>query len=623
MSATLNQMKRYKLAILLIPLVLLLAGVTFAMVTAHLGSRYPLTFREERGKAGTDELVVLVHGFNRGPKMMAGISQAVREIKPDADIVIFDYNRYAFSDGSPFRISERMDEMIEELQTKRGYRKIVLGGFSMGALLIRKAYVYGCGSIADAPTLGGKRTVSSEPREWVKHVQRFVLLAGMNRGWNPDHRAKYTPLHERSVAAIGWWLARLTNTGLLLRSTIRGEPFVANLRLQWLEVMRGAAAKGIPRPQVIQLLGDRDDVVTKDDSRDVTVARDFIWVPVDNTSHGEIVQVGDAGTMRERKRKIQQAFGDEGSIENMKRSSPVLMMDEDPKVEAVVFILHGIRDMGEWTSNFEEPLQKAYLETHPGGGRLHVHRASYGFLTMGPFLLWEDRQKNVRWFMDQVTELTARFPNLKEIHFIGHSNGTYVLASALQNYNTLKLGNAVLAGSVVRRDFPWGEYSGRIKRIRNYVGSSDIVVGFFPRLFELPLLTALNHDIGSAGFNGFTDPFGNANETRFVRGAHDAALVKANIPSIVDFIIHGKKTEVESVVTQDRSNYLQLLSNCCWLVWLFLVVLMLAFGYGIFAMSGCLAPHITSRFTWIPRRVTLGGSIGAYVMLIWYLLITI
>lgn len=602
----------------LVGLVLLTVAVVVARISASLGRHYTLTLREERGKAGTGELVVLVHGFNREPKEMAGISRAVREVRPDADIVIFDYNRYAFSNGSPFRIAERMDEMLEELQTARSYQRIMLVGFSMGALLVRKAYVYGCGSIADAPAAGSGRAASREPREWVNHVRRFVLLAGMNRGFNPEHRAKYTALWERWVAAVGWWLARLTSTGLLLRSAMRGEPFVANLRLQWLEVMRGAEAKGIPRPRVIQLLGDRDDVVTKDDSRDITVARDFIWVTVNNTSHREMVKVGDSGSALERKRKIQLAFGDEDSIERLKRTNPMLALDEDPKVQTVVFILHGIRDMGEWTSNFEEPLQKAYLEMHPGGEKLHVHRASYGFLAMGPFLIWADRQKNVRWFMDQVTELAARFPNLKEIHFIGHSNGTYVLASALQKYNTLKLGRAVLAGSAIRRDYPWSEFHGRIKGVRNYVGSSDVVVGFFPRLFELPLCSRLNGDIGSAGFNGFEDPLGNAYETRFVRGGHGAALVKENVPSIVDFIIHGRKTEIEGVCWGKRSKKLQLLSNACWLVWLFLLVVILAGGYGVAALGLVVA----ARTAWPPGQ-TVGGFLTFYLLMVWYLLVTI
>src|SRR5208337_2032625 len=138
---------------------------------------------------------------------------------------------------------------------------------------------------------------------------------------------------------------------------------------------------------------------------------------------------------------------------------------------------------------------------------------------------WADRQSNVRWFMDEFTEIKAVYPNLEAVHFIGHSNGTYVLASALKRYKTLKVGRIAFAGSVVRRDYNWDAVVGRIGKIRNYVGSSDWVVGWFPKLFEMWPFSLLNHDIGSAGFDGFIRPLGNELEIKFVQGNHGAALV--------------------------------------------------------------------------------------------------
>lgn len=174
----------------------------------------------------------------------------------------------------------------------------------------------------------------------------------------------------------------------------------------------------------------------------------------------------------------------------------------------MVFVLHGIRDMGAWTSEFMHPLQSGFAALHPGTDeKIYVHRAAYGYFSMGSFLLFGDRQKNVRWFMDQVTELRARFPNLKEIHFIGHSNGTEVLTTALATYRTFKVGRVVFAGSVVRRDFEWSRFVGRVGQVRNYVGSADWVVALFPKLFELRGFRFLNPDLGSAGYNGFEDGF--------------------------------------------------------------------------------------------------------------------
>lgn len=619
MNASILFLQNYGLMVAASVILVLIFG---ARISAGRGRRYPLTMLEDRGKPGATELVVLVHGFNRGAKSMKGVSDAVREVCPDADILRFDYNVHLFSNRRARQIADEMDGKLDDLQDARKYGKITLVGFSMGALLVRKAYVYGCGKIADSPIADGARATRREPRDWAKRVNRLVLLAGMNRGWNPQHRARYSLASYRLGVHVAWLLARLTRTGLLIRDAMRGEPFVANLRLQWLEVMRSASSLGITPPRVIQFLGDCDDVVTMNDSRDVTVSRDFIWVAVNNTTHAEMIELGNEGTPLERKKKIQLAFGGEATLERLRRSNPTVTLDEDQSVKTVVFVLHGIRDMGEWTSNFEAPLQEAYLAKHTAGEKLYVHRASYGYFAMGPFLLWADRQKNVRWFMDEVTELKARFPNLEEIHFIGHSNGTYILASALEKYVTLKVENVVLAGSVVRRDFPWSDFAGRVKQVRNYVGSEDLVVGWFPNLFELPGFRWLNRDLGSAGFNGFTDGFVIPTETRFIRGGHGAALVKENIGSIVAFIIHGKRTDEPSICVEKQPAACALSSNMCWAVWLVLIALILIGGINF----PILCETIAQYFHWGFTRDSFAGAWGSragYAMLVWLVLKTV
>jgi pimeloyl-ACP methyl ester carboxylesterase len=368
-----------------------------------------------------------------------------------------------------------MEARISQLVSERGYERIHIVGYSMGALLLRKAYVYGSGSVEDFPFSAGTRATSRAPQEWVKRVERFVLLAGTNRGWSHDDPPRELPLWKAVLNSFGMFIGKLSGTGMLVRQIERGEPFVANLRLQWLDVMERAndPRSGLTRPVVVQLLGDRDDVVSAEDNRDITVAKDFIWVGVNNTTHASIVNLDAPGAGPERRRKILQALGSDEDIAALKRAMPAPARDEDPDVTTVVFVLHGIRDMGEWTSLLEAPLQQAFQRKHAKTGeKIYVHRAGYGYFAMGPFLLWSDRQKNVRWFMDQVTELRARFPKLKEMRFIGHSNGTYVLASALERYQTLKVDKVVFAGSVVRRSYDWTGFAGRVGALRNYVGAA-------------------------------------------------------------------------------------------------------------------------------------------------------
>ena len=56
--------------------------------------------------------------------------------------------------------------------------------------------------------------------------------------------------------------------------------------------------------------------------------------------------------------------------------------------------------------------------------------------------------------MDQYTQNLAKYPNSDgRISYIGHSNGTYILASALDRYPSLRVNQIVFAGSVVRTDY--------------------------------------------------------------------------------------------------------------------------------------------------------------------------
>ena len=606
--------------LIVILFLLLLATLFYARLNAAGSRNEPLEAILHPGQPGTRELVVFVHGYIFGIKAMAQVMEAIRGVRPDADILLFGYPSQAFSNADPFCVAWQMESEIDEYQTKNQYEQITLSGFSMGALLVRKAYVYGCGNLADAPVSGGTRATTRPARDWTAKVNRLVLLAGVNRGWSRDSKPKDAPFGKRQMIWLGITIGRLSRTGFLIRRCEKGEPFVANLRLQWLEIMRRAE---VAPPTVIQLLGDTDDVVDTHDSKDVTVARTFIWVSVSNTGHANMIRLADEGTGLERKEKIQLAFGNAEAVAQLKRMNPVTVLDEDRSVQTAVFVLHGIRDMGEWTSQFEKPLQDAYGRKNPeSDAKLYVHRAAYRYFGMGPFLLWADRQKNVRWFMDEVTELTARFPNLREIHFIGHSNGTYVLASALQNYATLKVKRAALAGSVIRRDFPWSHFSGRLESVRNYVGAGDWVVGLLPRLFELPLFNFFNKDIGSAGFNGFQDGFARPMETQFVKGAHGAALHRDNIQSIVDFVIEGKKTEVESLFAPAHPAVLAFFSNVCWILWVIAAVLLIIGAWKVPELGAALVHWFSPASSISPEAIAWCAR-GSYVFLLWLLLNTL
>ena len=268
-----------------------------------------------------------------------------------------------------------------------------------------------------------------------------------------------------------------------------------------------------------------------------------------------------------------------GDLHELRETYPPMPVGQDLDVEQVIFVLHGIRDIGEWIDELEVSLREAYTRANGFGGpaRIKIIKSSYGYFAMLPFLLYADRQRNVRWFMDEYTEVLARYPNVKKIDFVGHSNGTYVLASALQRYRTLRVDRVAFAGSVVPRDYDWRSRidNGQVKAVRNYVGSADVVVGIFPCFLEL----CGSRELGSAGFNGFTQQEGKDLEVKFIPGNHWCGIDPRNYSSIIDFLLRGVATLDPGYYIKSQPTWAVLLSRLCWLVWIGIVLGVLALGW--------------------------------------------
>ena len=190
--------------------------------------------------------------------------------------------------------------------------------------------------------------------------------------------------------------------------------------------------------------------------------------------------------------------------------------------------------------------------------------------------------------MDSYTETLAQFPNLARVDFVGHSNGTYLLARALTDYPDLRVRKVVFAGSVVRSDFDWQTIFARrqVTSVSNYVASDDWVVALFPTFFEQrPWRWLFRNDVGSAGFNGFRD--GNAppvsqidlpstgtvdvRNVGFIRGSHGGFL--KHIDSIVAFLLPSAGASAPVIGPGPRGSlFLAFVSRwLCWAVWLGLV----------------------------------------------------
>jgi predicted esterase len=531
---------------------------------------------------GVTRLVVVVHGLSGREAIQPTIDLAAEALAP-ADLLVVDYDARIMSNANAYEIANELETRIHDAFSRKDYNSIVLVGHSMGAMILRKSLLWGHGLEQD-------RVAEKDRRRWVDHVERFVSLAGINRGWSIEPRPKHMTFGNYMAIWFGEHFARLTGTGQLLLSMQRGAPFVADSRVQWVRLARPPGGVQDNLPRVIHLLGDRDDIVSRADAQDLGVAKDTVFVTLAATDHASIAQAlrGQGGPDAERRREaVRHAL--RGEVEALSPDK-YQELEEDRSVERIVYVMHGIRDYGGWTNDLRKAIERRSAD---GSGRIAVVNQKYGYFPMGPFLLYWDRQKNVRQFMDEYTENIAQYPNATRFDFIGHSNGTYILASALQHYDTLQVGRVFFAGSVVPKHYHWRDLmtDRRVEKVVNVVATGDWVVAIFPKLYEQvadwlgdePMTGFL--DIGAAGFRGFQDaddPQGRVRNIQFAEGQHGTGVEvsdRRKLEAIVAYAVDGDERDL-AVFQDSRSQWgwLDVLSNVSWAVWLLLAAIVLGLG---------------------------------------------
>lgn len=543
----------------------------------------------------SSELVILLHGMGG---RLDDCHAATRAALPDADIWAPTYLATPLSDVNPYDVAVQISSWIEKLVNERknrneqpgAYKGIYLVGFSGGGAILRRAYLIGKG-------MGDKQnSLSPALEEWPSIVDRIVLLAGINRGISDIkpaqmHTLKYLAIRSGLALLRVFEILRL-DSGRFVSSLRRGSSFITNLRLDWIQASRDGNV-----PVLIQLLGDRDDIVAMEDNIDVLSDSKAVYIQVFNSTHESIATFPlDTNYGKERRQKFIDALtADKPVGDLMPREIQPEQKQAGEETTDFVFVLHGIRDRGEWTSKVKDEIVKTCKNN---GRKVEVNNESYGYFPMVRFLLFVARQTNVRWFADQFVEAISRYPGAR-VSFVGHSNGTYVLAAALKRYSALKFKNVYFAGSVLPTNFEWGKYfnNGQVEAIRNDTATRDLVVGWFPGFYEFIGSFFAGSDLGSAGFNGFMAKQARRTPYRF-KGGHGAAIQEINHRSIANFIVHGDDAvPPPSEALLDKPNgFVEFFSKNCWFVWGFILVVLWALGakivvpllisYGIPSIAG-------------------------------------
>jgi hypothetical protein len=140
----------------------------------------------------------------------------------------------------------------------------------------------------------------------------------------------------------------------------------------------------------------------------------------------------------------------------------------------------------------------------------------------------------------------------------------------LKLYPSCRFGRVVFAGSVVRCGYQWGAAIERkqVAHVLNFVATSDWVVAFFPKLFELVRI----QDLGSAGHDGFKpEEQHGVTQVKYVPGGHSAAIKEELWNKIAAFITTDEPNTVKSEDTGSRSWLVVLFGWVPFVVWIGIV----------------------------------------------------
>jgi pimeloyl-ACP methyl ester carboxylesterase len=588
------------------------------------------------GKA--DTLAVVLHGWLGSRDTMSGVTEATKDAlgsNGGVDVYVpqLPYRSYfsvARATAMVITLLGDVDRIIEE----RGrYNRIIMIGHSMGGVLGRRLFLLAAGIPPGFQFRCEKAFAGEEAaaRPWATLIDRHVTLGAFNRGWKASERDSWR--YSFVFNLMGLWGHMVPNSKL--SSTIFdlrvGSPFMVQTRLHWLafrrwqEQLRSASNSDQQAdplssppgdPLVVQVIGNADDVTSPLNQADIAIDRPdnfggrCIFLEMQSSSHDQTIEFTDDPLGRYRRELFMAALTEPpAQLINSRASDPTHLVDDPPQIDPTVtdgiFVIHGIRDDGYWTNRIAKRLK----ERAPRACVLKTRTPTYGYFAMLPFVLpWIRRQK-VEWFMDQYVGARAQFPNA-EISFIGHSNGTYLAARALKDYDDASFKNIFFAGSVVQRNYPWRAFveAGRVKQFHNVRAARDWVVALLPKSVEHLSF----FDMGGAGFDGFDEAGTHPRITQaehFANGNHSGAMVETQWDHIADFIVAGKVPEeipIKDFVPE----------RPCWLrglaaTHLFLpLIIILVFGIPLW-LAWPLLPALTAHgLAWPQPELTVTQAIG-------------
>jgi pimeloyl-ACP methyl ester carboxylesterase len=165
-------------------------------------------------------------------------------------------------------------------------------------------------------------------------------------------------------------------------------------------------------------------------------------------------------------------------------------MNATPPSKGSIILVHGILTHADWYRDVRDALQAQGYRVHlTNYGRVDLIR----FLLPTPFFRNQVKEKIFR----QIRAAIQSDPKAK-YSIVAHSFGSYIVSRILQDEFDLRINRIIFAGSVVRYDFPFEQFSERFSGdILNEVQAKDP----WPAFAE-----SITTGYGSAGTFGFKRP---------------------------------------------------------------------------------------------------------------------
>ena len=199
-------------------------------------------------------------------------------------------------------------------------------------------------------------------------------MAGMNRGWSISyHMGFWLAFAYRAGVLLGTVLSWFTGVPPLIFTIRRGSTFITQLRIQWLSMLRNPKTPidpAVAKPRefledvtTVQLLGSVDDLVSPDDNIDLATGGGFVYLDVPMSGHADVIEMDDSEVGVGRRKVFADALDTEPAVLKARSLQPAdQRIEPDGRVKNVIFVIHGIRDMGYWTQKIARRVIERWRE---------------------------------------------------------------------------------------------------------------------------------------------------------------------------------------------------------------------------------------------------------------------